>query len=114
MCNPYQESYFLDVGLSVTMKIKPHYNDSYLLEFSVNSDDFYLENNINSTQLETFRVFKGGDVLQMLGSQKIVSRETVKGYPIINSIPLIGSLFTYKETSKIKQILLYTLRIKPM
>mgnify|MGYP005685745261 CR=1 FL=1 len=106
-----EEKYFIDVGLSVLMKIKSHFNGKFLLEFSVNSDDYFLESNINSTNLETFRVFDSGEVLQMLGSQKIVSRETVKGYPILNSIPILGYLFTYKETTKVKQILLYTLRI---
>ena len=106
-----QEKYFVDIGLSVNMKIIPHFDNTYLLNLSVNSDDYYLESNINSTTFQTFRVFKSGDILQMLGSSKIVSRETLKSYPILNSIPLIGWLFNYKEKTKIKQILLYTFRI---
>lgn len=110
--NPFQTIERQDVGL--TLKIKPQINEGNAIKMNVTQEVSSISpattgaSDIvtNKRSINTVVMVDSGDVVVLGGLIDENLRESVQKVPLLGDIPLLGWLFSYQSTSKVKRNLM--------
>jgi len=110
--NPFQTIERRDVGL--TLKVKPQINEGSMLKMNIEQEVSSLASTsqsasdivTNKRSLKTTVMVEDGQTLVLGGLIDDTVRTRDEKVPLLGDIPLLGYLFRYKETTKVKQNLM--------
>jgi general secretion pathway protein D len=110
--NPFQTIERKDVGL--TLKVKPQINEGDAIQLEIEQESSTLASTSVSTAdvVTNKRTFKttllaeDGQVIVLGGLSDDEYRDTSEKVPLLGDIPLIGNLFRYNSTTKLKRTLM--------
>jgi len=105
--NPFQTIERKNVGL--TLKVKPQINEGNAIKLdieqtidSLNASSLAVDLITNNRSLKTSIMVEDGQIIVLGGLISDDLKETVNKVPLLGDIPLLGSLFTRKSTTKEK------------
>ncbi len=110
--NPFQTIQREDVG--ITLKVKPQVNEGDAVRLELTQEVSSLSSATsgatdivtNKRSLKTSVMVDSGQVLALGGLMDDQLREGVQKVPLLGDIPILGWLFSYKQTSKLKRNLM--------
>lgn len=110
--NPFQTIERRDVGL--TLKVKPQINEGNMLKMDIEQEVSSLASAAasasdivtNKRSLKTTVMVEDGQTLVLGGLIDDTVRTRDEKVPLLGDIPLLGKLFSYKSTTKMKQNLM--------
>jgi len=110
--NPFQTIERRDVGL--TLKVKPQINEGSMLKMNVEQEVSSLTSTAvsasdivtNKRSLKTTVMIEDGQTLVLGGLIDDTVRTREEKVPLLGDIPVLGHLFRFKSTSKVKQNLM--------
>ena len=110
--NPFQTIERKDVGL--TLKVKPQINDGDAVQLEIEQETSNIAPTsvsaadviTNKRTIKTTVLAENGQVIVLGGLSDDEFRDTREKVPLLGDIPLIGLLFRYNKTSKLKRTLM--------
>ena len=110
--NPFQTIQRQDVGLK--LKIKPQINEGSAIRLEINQEVSSLTTGTkgaadlitNKRALKTSVMVNDGDVLVLGGLLDDNLTQSVQKVPVLGDIPVLGWLFSYKKSDKVKRNLM--------
>ena len=110
--NPFQTIERRDVGL--TLKVKPQINEGSMLKMDIEQEVSSLASAAasaadivtNKRSLKTTVLVEDGQTLVLGGLIDDTVRTRDEKVPLLGDIPVLGKLFSYKSTNKVKQNLM--------
>ncbi len=110
--NPFQTIERKDVGL--TLKVKPQINEGDAIQLEIEQESSTLASTSVSTAdivtnkrtIKTSVLAEDGQVIVLGGLSDDEYRDTREKVPLLGDIPLIGNLFRYNSTKKLKRTLM--------
>ncbi len=110
--NPFQTIERKDVGL--TLKVKPQINEGDAIQLEIEQESSTLASTSVSTTdvvtnkrtIKTTVLAEDGQVIVLGGLSDDEYRDTREKVPLLGDIPLIGNLFRYNSTQKLKRTLM--------
>ena len=109
--NPFQTIERQDIGL--TLKVKPQINEGNTIKMEISQEVSNIASSstsygptTNKRTINTTVLVEDGQTLVLGGLIDDTVQEKEEQIPLLGSIPILGSLFTYTKTSKIKQNLM--------
>ncbi len=110
--NPFQTIERQDVGL--TLKVKPQINEGDTVKLEITQEVSSISSSTtgasdlitNKRSLTTTVMVDDGSAIVLGGLIDDTLRESVQKVPLLGDIPLLGSLFSYRSTTKVKRNLM--------
>lgn len=113
--NPFQTIERQDVG--ITLKVKPQINEGNAIKLQIQQEVSSLESSAvasdvvtNKRAIRTEVMIEDGQTIVLGGLIKDEFRDTVRKVPLLGSIPVLGRLFSFTKTEKIKSNLMVFIR----
>lgn len=113
--NPFQTIERQDVG--ITLKVKPQINEGNAIKLQIQQEVSSLETSAvasdvvtNKRSIRTEVMIEDGQTIVLGGLIKDEFRDTVRKVPLLGSIPLLGRLFSFTKTQKVKSNLMVFIR----
>jgi general secretion pathway protein D len=113
--NPFQTIERQDVG--ITLKVKPQINEGNAIKLQIQQEVSSLESSAvasdvvtNKRAIRTEVMIEDGQTIVLGGLIKDEFRDTVRKVPLLGSIPILGRLFSFTKTEKIKSNLMVFIR----
>ena len=114
---------FIDVGVKlkivpkigadgfITMKLKPEVSS---VKETITTDLGSRIPIVQTAQSETVVKVKDGTMIMIAGMTRIEDTDTVKGWPAISKIPILGVIFGYRSSTKKRtEVIIFLLRTFP-
>lgn len=113
--NPFQTIERQDVG--ITLKVKPQINEGNAIKLQIQQEVSSLETSAvasdvvtNKRAIRTEVMIDDGQTIVLGGLIKDEFRDTVRKVPLLGSIPILGRLFSFTKTQKVKSNLMVFIR----
>jgi general secretion pathway protein D len=113
--NPFQTIERQDVG--ITLKVKPQINEGNAIKLQIQQEVSSLETSAvasdvvtNKRSIRTEVMIEDGQTIVLGGLIKDEFRDTVRKVPLLGSIPILGRLFSFTKTEKVKSNLMVFIR----
>lgn len=113
--NPFQTIERQDVG--ITLKVKPQINEGNAIKLQIQQEVSSLESSAvasdvvtNKRAIRTEVMIEDGQTIVLGGLIKDEFRDTVRKVPLLGSIPILGRLFSFTKTEKVKSNLMVFIR----
>jgi general secretion pathway protein D len=113
--NPFQTIERQDVG--ITLKVKPQINEGNAIKLQIQQEVSSLETSAvasdvvtNKRSIRTEVMIGDGQTIVLGGLIKDEFRDTVRKVPLLGSIPILGRLFSFTRTQKVKSNLMVFIR----
>ncbi|MFW2373968.1 MAG: type II secretion system secretin GspD [Gammaproteobacteria bacterium] len=114
--NPFQTIERQDVG--ITLKVTPQINEGSTIKLDIEQEVSNIAASSTSSSdvitnkrtIKTSVLVEDGEILVLGGLIDDAMRDTESKVPLLGDIPLLGHLFRYRSTSKLKQNLMIFMR----
>lgn len=111
--NPFQTIERQDIGL--TLKVKPQINEGNTIQMNIEQEVSSVASTsqaqasdivTNKRSIKTTVLIEDGQTLVLGGLTDETLRDNAEKVPVLGDIPILGNLFRYRSTTKVKQNLM--------
>lgn len=114
--NPFQTIQRQDIG--ITLRVRPQINEGDAVKLDIQQEVSSLAPSVeqssdlitNKRSIKTTVMVDDGDIVVLGGLIDDSHNESVQKVPVLGDIPVLGALFRYKSTNKIKRNLMVFIR----